>query len=318
MPSKYQLNSRLKFLLFLLNIARPSSASLNLRQIQSVRKPFPIQFLAEWVLGRGDTMARVEDRRIPVRDGAEIPIRIYWPSQSKNLPIILNFHGGGWAVGNLQQSDYYCRKIAREVGALVISVDYRLAPEHRFPVPLQDCYDALVWAHQHAASLDADPNRIAVTGDSAGGNLSAVLCLMARDLNGPKISFQGLIYPATDGTFNYPSYQEHTHAPILTQQELHFYRSNYESQPGDHLHPYFSPYLANDLSHLPPAVIVTAEYDPLCDDGRRYAERLKAEGNQVEFEQYEKALHGFITLVNHCPQSAPATRLLVKGFKKHL
>lgn len=317
MAPKYELSFKLKFLLFLLRFLRPDAHKLSLEKIKEIRKPFPVQWVADWVLGKPIPLHKVEDRNIPVRD-AQIPIRIYWPSGEKDLPMILNFHGGGWVLGNLQQSDYYCREISKKVGAIVVSVDYRMAPEHPFPIPSQDCYDTLLWLHANGAALGGNPDKIAVTGDSAGGNLSIVMAMMARDLAGPKISFQGLIYPGTDGTFKFPSYDLHTKAPILPQEDLTFYRNTYEEKEGDRLHPYFSPSLANDLTNLPPSVVITAEYDPLVDDGRIFAEKLEAAGNVVEYKMFEKGIHGFMTMPNHCPQNRPGTALLVKGFRKYL
>lgn len=311
MAVEYDIPGKLRRFLKILDAVRPPSETLSLEQIKKARKPFPIDFLANWALGTPIDLEEVVDRTIPMRDGVEIPIRIYRPNREANLPIILNYHGGGWVLGNLQQADPFCRKVAKGVGAIVISVDYRLAPENKFPIPVQDCYDAFLWAHTEAESLRGDPERMAVMGDSAGGNLSAAVSLMARDLNGPSIALQGLIYPACNGKLDYPSVQLHVHAPILSQAAVYCFLEHYKDKPDDHLHPYFSPYLAESLKGLPPALVLTAGYDPLVDDGRMYAERLKSEGNVVKYVEYEKEIHGFISFANHSERNEEAVNLLI-------
>ena len=313
---KYDLSLKMQFLLKGMNLVRGrSTAEMSLEEIQNKRKDLPRNLLINWVLGKPIKLYKVYNRLIPVRD-AEIPVRFYIPSDQKNLPVILNYHGGGWVVGNLQQSDYYCSQVALKTAAIVISVDYRLAPEFPFPVPAQDAYDALVWASKNASTFGGDSNRLGVTGDSAGGNLAAVVTLMSRDLGGPKIAFQALIYPATDGTFNFPSYTIHTNAPILSQAELNYYRDTHESKKGDHLNPYFSPALANDHSDLPPGIVLTAGYDPLLDDGRLYTEKLNAAGVDVEWVNYEKDIHGFICFPNHTMACKPAIEKISQAFKE--
>ena len=314
---RYDLLWKMRFVLFLFRWIRPPVHSLSLKRIQKMRKPFPIKFLAHWVLGKPRRIHHVEDRRIPVRD-AEIPVRIYKDSERTDLPVILNFHGGGWMLGNLDQSDHYCRQLAAEVPALVISVLYRKAPENKFPTATNDAYDALLWAHANAMELGGDPSRMAVTGDSAGGNLSAAISLMARDQNGPQIAFQGLIYPACNGKLDYESLKIHAEAPIITEKDVRFYLGSYEAQPGDCLHPYFSPYLADNHDNLPPALVITAGYDPLLDDGRQYAEKLEAAGNDVEWVNFEKEFHGFMTFPNHSRRQREAAKLLVSRFQKYL
>ena len=313
---KYELGFRMRFMLWVLNFVKKPASSLTMKQIRRQRKPFPIGFLARWVLGRGPDLADVKESSFPARDGHEVPIRIYRPSEQDNLPLILNFHGGGWVLGNLDQSDHYCRSLAKKCEALVISVDYRLAPENKFPIPLQDCYDSLCWAAENAVRLGIDLERIAVTGDSAGGNLSAAVSLMSRDLKGPKIAFQALVYPATNGKLDYPSFAEHVKAPILSKADVLFYMNAYKKEPDDHLKPYFSPYLAEDLSQLPPALVITAGYDPLRDDGRQYGQRLIDSGNEVVCLDFPKEIHGFITLVNHSPRNAEAIEQIAKHLQR--
>lgn len=318
MDEKYDLPKKFRRMIKAMELFRPFGQELTLAQIQKLRKPFPLDFLVHWITGKPVPVHRVEDLKIPMRDGVEIPVRMYHPNEKAGLPIILNYHGGGWTLGNLQQTDTFCRKLAAGVEAIVISVDYRLAPEHKFPYAANDSYDAFLWAHENAVSLGGNPERIAVVGDSAGGNLSAVVSLMARDLNGPKIAHQSLIYPGTDGNLDYASLDKFHDAPVLTKDSVFFYRKMYKKNPNDHLHPYFSPAFAEDLSGLPPALVITAGYDPLLDDGEKYAHLLKNAGNEVEYRKFEKEVHGFISFANHSPQNAEAVKLIIDRMKKYL
>ena len=238
---------------------------------------------------------RVEDRVVPGRNN-EIPIRIYRPSEKDDLPIIMYFHGGGFVMRSIESHDKVCRRICRDNKALVISVGYRLAPEYKFPVPLHDCYDATVWAAAHADSLGGDTSRLIVMGDSAGGNLATAVCLMSRDLNGPDICYQVLIYPCTDGHLSSPSIDDLGKGYYLTKEMMLWFVNHYKSSDKDLDSPYLSPLLAEDLSDLPPSFIFTAEYDPLKDEGRKYAERLKAAGNDVVFKEYGGMIHGFMSM----------------------
>ena len=316
MATRYRLPFKTRLVLAMIFPFRSrSSAPPTLRQLQRARKPVPQFFLTSWVLGRPPRCHSVTDRMIPVRDG-EIPVRIYRPDERTDLPLILNYHGGGWAVGNLQNNDYYCAALAVHVGALVVSVDYRLAPEYKFPKPVHDAYDALLWATENAKALGADPSRVCVTGDSAGGNLAAVLCLKSRDLGGPKIKYQVLIYPATDSGLGYESLDRHAHAPILRKVDILNYLDMYLARPEDRLSPYLSPFLAESLRGLPPALMVTAGYDPLCDDGQQYADRLQAEGVPVEVLHYPEDIHGFFTLPNHSRSGKQAIMEVARRIKQ--
>ena len=238
---------------------------------------------------------KVSDRNIRVRNG-EIPIRIYQATDAENLPVIMFFHGGGFVLSDINSHDMVCRRIARDNKAVVISVDYRLAPEYKFPIPLHDCYDATVWASQNAAIHKGDVSRLTVMGDSAGGNLSAAVCLMARDLGGPKIKYQVLIYPCTDGSLSSDSINKYGEGYFLTKKMMVWFIEHYKSKEEDIYSPYMSPLLAKDLTNLPPAFVFTAEYDPLKDEGRQYAERLKAAGNRVIYKDYGGLIHGFINM----------------------
>ncbi|RZM78016.1 alpha/beta hydrolase [Leptolyngbya iicbica LK] len=261
--------------------------------------------LAWYFLGEKLSLSRVVDRTCTGRHGS-IPVRLYYPSPEPNLPLIVFFHGGGWVTGSLETHDRVCRRIAQATMALVVSVDYRLAPWHKFPLPLEDCYDAVQWAATNAAELGADADRLIVMGDSAGGNLAAAVALMARDQSGPKIHRQVLIYPAVDGTLSSPSHQRYTDAPLLSRTGIHYFRDQYQRSPQDIHNAYFSPLLADDLSHLPPAFILTAEYDPLRDEGEQFAQRLTAAGVPVRYQDYPGMVHAFLNFPRHCSAATAA------------
>jgi acetyl esterase len=244
------------------------------------------------------TVARIENRTIPGPAGApEIPVRIYWPvgDAAARLPIIVFFHGGGWVICNLDTHDGLSRALSAEVGAIVVSVDYRLAPENRFPAAAEDAYGATAWAAAHARELGGDADRLAVAGDSAGGNLAAVAALMARDRGGPRLRFQLLIYPVIDSACDTLSYRDNAEGYFLTAAQMRWYWDQYIGE-GDRAHPYASPLRAPDLSHLPPAHVVTAEFDPLRDEAEAYAERLRSAGGTATVRRYEGMFHGFFSM----------------------
>jgi acetyl esterase/lipase len=226
-------------------------------------------------------------------DGS-IRVRLYRPAALTGpLPLVVLMHGGGWTSGTLDTYDWLASSIARDAEATVASLDYRLAPGHRWPAAAEDSYAATVDLVARGAELGAATSRVAVVGDSAGGNLAAVVAMMARDRSGPAIAFQGLIYPATDLTMASPSIEENAHAPILTKADMLAFRTHYlhGQDPAD---PYASPLLATDLTGLPPALLQVAEHDPLRDDGIRYAAALRAAGVEVRATTYFGMPHGFM------------------------
>lgn len=245
---------------------------------------------------RGDPeeVKSIEDRRIPGPAG-EIPIRIYTPEGTPPRPLVVFFHGGGWAIGDLDSHDVLCRQIANGAGAVVVAVDYRLAPEHKYPAAAEDSYAATVWAVENAAAIGADPNRVAVVGDSAGGNLAAVVSLMARDRGGPRLRYQVLAYPVTDYSFESTSYRENAEGYFLSRDSMVWFWDLYLPDQAAGADPLASPLRAKDLSGLPPALVLTAEYDPLCSEGDAYADRLREAGVPVEHRRYEGLIHGFLT-----------------------
>jgi acetyl esterase len=241
---------------------------------------------------------------------------VYRPAGSLDeaLPLIVNFHGGGFISGDPRQSEWWCSSIAHEVHAVVVSVDYRLAPEHPFPVAPEDCYAATAWAAAHSADLGADGSRLAVMGDSAGGNLAAVVCLMARDRGGPAIAFQLLIYPSVDMVNEYPSEDENEFAPILTKADLHAHDLYCPDHKSD---PYASPLLGKHEG-LPPALIQTANHDPLRDQGPAYATALQAAGVSARVRNYIDAVHGYISVPGVVPASRQALADAVEALRDAL
>ena len=242
-------------------------------------------------------VALVEERYIPGPDG-EVPARIYTPSENGPHPLLIYLHGGGWTFGNLESGDASCRALAAGAGCVVVSVDYRLAPEHPFPAGLEDGYAATVWAAQHATELKADASRLAVCGESAGGNLAAAVAMLARNRGGPAVALQVLIYPNTDAYGDLPSMLEAGDTLIITRADVLALLNNYAPTDADKANPLVSLMRAPDLSRLPAALVITAEYDPLRDEGERYAERLREAGVPVTLSRYDGMIHGFFSMAH--------------------
>lgn len=243
-------------------------------------------------LPQGAPVARVENRAVPGPAG-DIPVRIYYPSEQTPLPVLVWYHGGGWVLGSLDGSDHTCRELANTAGCIVVSVDYRLAPEHKFPACPDDCEAAYSWVCENAASLGGDPRRVAVGGDSAGGNLAAVVSLRARDGGRPLPVFQLLIYPVTDSDFTRPSYVSNAEGYQLTLVSMQWFWEQYVSSVEEMEHPHAAVLRAADLHGLPPALIVTAEFDPLRDEGEAYGQRLREAGVPATISRYDGMIHGF-------------------------
>ena len=241
---------------------------------------------------RARRVTRVEDRAIP-GPGGPIPVRIYTPPLPGALPALVFFHGGGFVVGDLDVADFRCRMLTDWVGCVVVSVDYRMAPEHIFPAAAEDCYAATAWVATNAAALAVDPARIAVGGDSAGGNLAAVVALMARDEGTPALAFQYLAYPVTDTDFETASYRDNAEGYGLSLAQMRWYWDQYVPDPEQRNNPLAAPLRAESLGGLPPALVVTAEFDPLRDEGEAYAKRLAGAGVKVELRRYDGLIHGF-------------------------
>ncbi|MDA0823608.1 MAG: alpha/beta hydrolase [Proteobacteria bacterium] len=227
--------------------------------------------------------------------GGPVPVRLYRPfsEQDELLPVVVFFHGGGWTIGDLDSHDHMCRHLALGAQACVIAVDYRLAPEHKFPAAFEDCVAAVQWVVASAAELKLDANRIVVAGDSAGGNLAAAVSIALRDMGGPKISGQVLMYPAVDFTADNPSIRENGSGYLLTRGALEMFADFYLPNRAARSDPRASPQLRSSHANLPRAFIQTAEFDPLRDEGRRYAETLMAAGTAVEYKCSPAMIHGF-------------------------
>lgn len=271
------------------------------------------------VVGRTHPGASTRDATATLQDGTRLAVRVYRPrGRSGRLPVVVNFHGGGFVSGDIRQSEWWCSSIAAKAGVVVVSVEYRLAPEHPFPAPVDDCYAATEWIVEHAGDLDVDPTRLAVMGDSAGANLAAVVCLLARDRSGPAIALQVLVYPPVDMAREFLSERENANAPVLQL-------ADHENAPRLYIHgtdadladPRISP-LRADHHDLPPALIQTAQHDILRDHGAVYADALRAAGVPVQYTNYPDAVHGFISLPGIVPDAARALAEAVATVRGHL
>ena len=259
---------------------------------------------------------RVEHRSIPGPD-SEISLRLYYPEGDPPFPVVVYFHGGGWVIGNLDTHHGVCHALAKTSGCLVVSVDYRLAPEHRHPAAVDDAYAATSWVAQNTAAIQADPARIAVAGDSAGGHLAAVVALMARDRRGPRLDLQILIYPITDFNLDTSSYLNNADGYMLTRDLMRWFWNQYLATEEFADHPYVCPLRAEDLGNLPPALVITAEYDPLCDEGEAYAAKLRQAGVEVKFIRYAGMIHGFFRMTSRLDKAKEALDEVAGTLKDH-
>jgi acetyl esterase/lipase len=220
-------------------------------------------------------------------------VRVYTPQGGGPFPLLVYFHGGGWVLGGLDTHDGVCRQLAHGAGATVMSVDYRLAPEHPYPAAVDDCYAAVAWAGKHGGQIGGDPGRIAIAGDSAGGHLTCVTALRARDEGGPHLVFQIPIYPVTDRALDKPSYVENAKGYLLETDAMHWFWGHFLPPGTDEAQPYVSPLRAKDLRGLAPALVITAEFDPLRDEGELYAKRLQDAGVATTLRRFDGMIHGF-------------------------
>ncbi|MDT4918141.1 MAG: acetyl esterase [Pseudonocardiales bacterium] len=276
--------------------------------------------VAKIVVGRTHRGVQVESGTAVASDGTELPLRIYRPKDAPAdpLPVVVNFHGGGWVSGDLNHSDWWASTLAAQARVVTISVDYRLAPEHSFPVPVQDCFDTVVWVADHAGELGIDPHRLAVMGDSAGGNLAAAVAVMARDRGTPEIAVQLLVYPSVELAHTFPSLEENAHAPILGRRDVENNARNYfHNSTAEMTDPYASPLRAKHEG-LPPALIQTAQFDPLRDEGAAYADALTDAGVEVELTNYLNSVHGYISLPGLVPEARTALADLVDYVRRRL
>lgn len=260
-------------------------------------------------------VAEARDLTMPGPGGA-LPLRLYRPIAGKMLPALVYFHGGGWVVGSIETHDTVCRHLAVRAECAVVSVEYRMGPEHKFPAAVEDCVAATEWVAENGAELGLDARRLAVGGDSAGGNLAAVVSLMARDRGRPRLSYQALIYPATDAGMSHPSVARYAEGYVLTRSTMRWFYDQYLRSPDDAADWRVSPLAAADLSGLPSAYVLTAGYDPLCDESDEYAGRLAAAGVAVEHRRFPGQIHGFVTNGKIIRAAEPALDEAAAALKK--
>jgi len=256
-------------------------------------------------LGPFAEVAAVTEHRVPVT-GGEIAVRLYAPGGAGPHPALVFYHGGGWVIGDLYTHDGVCRTLTNAAGCIVASVDYRLAPEAKYPVAAEDSYAALLWIVANAARLGIDPRRVAVGGDSAGGNLSAAVALMARERTGPALVYQALIYPVTNYDLDTPSYHENATGYVLTREAMRWFWRHYLAREEQGREPLASPLLAPNLTGLPPALVITAACDPLRDEGEAYAARLRDAGVLVTLTRYDGMFHGFVRMTRFLDKARAA------------
>lgn len=315
---------------------RPDAATEHFLQMLRAAGQPPIYTLPIEVVRAGNKAAsrqmarpplplhRVEDRRIP-STGGDIGVRIYWPrpaSSTEPLPVILYFHGGGFAICDLDTHDPIARALCRDAEAIVVNVDYRMAPEHKFPAAVDDAYAATAWVSAHASELGGDGTRIAVAGDSAGGNLATVVCQLARANGGPAIAFQALIYPVVDldTTAAFPSRSEFGGGDyFLSNREMEWFNSLYFSDVATQVRdPRASPLRTRDLGGLPPAVVITAGCDPLRDEGKLYADGLAAAGVPTDYRCFEGTIHAFVSFAPAIPAGDEALAFVAEKLRAAL
>jgi acetyl esterase len=318
-----KMEPRVKWIVRILNASnrRSNNVSLAAKRLVAARAARSLGWLA---MSPGPSSVTSTDRLVPVRDG-RIAVRLYRPSQSGevsqtgSLPLHVFFHGGGWCSGSIDERDPRCRVIAAGAACVVASVSYRLAPENTYPTAPEDCYAALCWLVKHASELQIDPDRVSVGGESAGGNLAAVVCLMARDRSGPVLRYQWLDVPATDLTLSQPSMRSTPSGYLLDYDSMVVSRDRYLPDPERQaLEAYASPLHADDLSGLPPAMILTCGCDPLRDEGRAYATRLTAAGVEVQHVHLEGHVHLSFAFTRLLPSARSYERLAVGALAEAL
>lgn len=265
-------------------------------------------------LGPPATVHRVVDHRVAVTEG-EITVRLYYAIEGSQLPVVVYFHGGGWVRGSVETHDSYCRSLAHETGVAVASVDYRLAPEHPYPTPVEDAYRATCWVAENASSLVLDGRRVAVAGDSAGGNLAAAVALMARDRSGPALAFQALVYPITDFHFDTASYRDFATGYYLTRDDMKWFWRQYLGGRSADEAIYATVMSSPTFDGLPPALIVTAEFDPLRDEGEAYGRRLGEAGVGCRVLRYEGMIHGFARRTGIWPAAGEALEEVARALR---
>ena len=264
--------------------------------------------------GKQVSIKKVEDIKVPWPNG-EIPVRIYRPLPEKTLPVILFLHGGGFVSGSLETHENFSRKLAKETSSVVVAVGYSLAPEAKFPTPIEQGYAVLQWIENNAGRLKINPEKIVVAGDSAGGTTAIAIAMKARDLNGPAIALQVLLYPATNiSSFDTPSYKKFGKGYFLTQESMEWTKNLYLKSKEEEIHPYASPLLAENLTNLPPTLLFTAQFDPLSSEGEEYAQKLTGAGNDCQYIPVKGVLHGFASMGS--PKAKKAFQIIAQKISK--
>jgi acetyl esterase len=294
-------------------------AALNLKPIKDSTPAEARESMRTRTAGLGpvEEVPAVADHRVPV-EGGEITVRLYAPAGVGPHPVLVFYHGGGWVIGDLYTHDGLCRSIVNAAGCAVASVDYRLAPEFKFPVAVEDSYAALKWVAANGPRLGLDSARLAVGGYSAGGNLAAVMALLARDRRGPRILLQVLVYPVTNYDFGTASYTENATGYVLTTDDMRWFWRHYLSREEQGRELTASPLRAKSVADLPPALVMTAGCDPLRDEGDAYAARLRDAGVAVTLTQYPGMFHGFLRMTRILDQARAALDEIASALRKAL
>ena len=271
--------------------------------------------VTQWQSAHKPKLASIEDHKITVRNGEQITVRLYTPVLGKTLPVIVYYHGGGWVYGNLESVDAGCQLLADQAQAIVVSVDYRLAPEYPFPTPLHDAYDSLVWVHNHMEALGGDASRLSVAGDSAGGNLATVVAYLATALEGPSLHAQTLIYPVTNVDFSTVSYLAYGEDYGLDTQAMQWFSHHY-TEKANFTNPLVSPLQLEEVRNMPKTFIIAAEADVLFDEGLNYAQKLKAAGVVVEHITMPGLIHSYFSKMNYFEEATIETVTKIAQFLK--
>jgi acetyl esterase/lipase len=299
--------------------ALEAMARLNLQPIEALSPVEARRQMEETAKSRKAeplSVARIEERTMPGPAGP-VPLRLYWPEATGPVPAIAYYHGGGHVIGSLDTHDLIARNLCHLAEALVCSVDYRMGPEHKFPAAVEDSFAALEWLAANAASLGADPKRLGVHGDSAGGNLAAVVALLARDRGKPALRLQSLVYPVADYNLSAPSYETFAEGyGLLTRAAMRWFQRHYLRTPADAEDWRASPVKASSLAGVAPAIVVTAECDVLHDDGAGYAAALRSAGVAVEYREYPGMIHGFFGMVPIIDDAMVAQRAVAAAFRR--
>ncbi|MFJ6210246.1 alpha/beta hydrolase [Lysinibacillus sp. NPDC092081] len=274
-----------------------------------------VRIVPKCTLPNSPQLAAIDNRKITVRDGAQINVRIYRPTLDEKLPVIVYYHGGGWVFGNIDSTDAGCQLLAEKAQAIVVSVDYRLAPEYPFPTPLYDAYDSFVWVYENIGNFGGDTANLTVAGDSAGGNLATVVAYLAATLNGPAIKAQALIYPVVNVDFTTTSYNAYGEHFGLDKQGMQWFAGHYTDQPN-YMDPLVSPLQIEDLSVLPKTIIIAAEADVLYDEGLAYAQKLTDAGVTVEHVNMTGLIHSYFSKMNFFEQATIETAEKIANFVK--